>query len=97
MNESENFFGIDYPDYQPLEIVLRDPENFLKIKETLSRIGVASKRDNTLYQSCHYCKASGRVGLAGDTGRGPTGDMSSQSDQNNLIQRKRQLEFSTEV
>jgi len=60
MNESENFFGIDYPDYQPLEIVLRDPENFLKIKETLSRIGVASKRDNTLYQSCHILHKKGR-------------------------------------
>lgn len=36
-----------------VEIKLRNPEDFLKVKETLSRIGVASKKDNTLYQSCH--------------------------------------------
>ena len=36
-----------------IEVKLRNPEDFLKVKETLSRIGVASKKDNTLYQSCH--------------------------------------------
>ena len=36
-----------------VEIELGDPENFLKIKETLTRIGVASKIAPTLYQSCH--------------------------------------------
>jgi len=60
MIERDNFFSIDYPDYRPLEILLDDPENFLKIKETLSRIGVASKRDNTLYQSCHILHKQGR-------------------------------------
>ena len=60
MIERDNFFDIDYPDYQPLEILLEDPENFLKIKETLSRIGVASKKDNTLYQSCHILHKQGR-------------------------------------
>ena len=60
MIERDNFFDIDYPDYQPLEILLEDPENFLKIKETLSRIGVASKRDKTLYQSCHILHKQGR-------------------------------------
>lgn len=60
MIERDNFFSIDYPDYQPLEILLEDPENFLKIKETLSRIGVASKKDNTLYQSCHILHKRGR-------------------------------------
>lgn len=60
MIDRDNFFDIDYPDYQPLEILLDDPENFLKIKETLSRIGVASKRDNTLYQSCHILHKQGR-------------------------------------
>jgi hypothetical protein len=60
MIERDNFFGIDYPGYQPLEILLEDPENFLKIKETLSRIGVASKKDNTLYQSCHILHKQGR-------------------------------------
>jgi len=60
MIDRDNLFGIDYPDYQPLEILLEDPENFLKIKETLSRIGVASKKDNTLYQSCHILHKQGR-------------------------------------
>lgn len=36
-----------------IEIKLNNSEDFLKIKETLTRIGVASKKDNTLYQSCH--------------------------------------------
>jgi hypothetical protein len=36
-----------------VEVRLRNPEDFLKVKETLSRIGLASKKDNTLYQSCH--------------------------------------------
>lgn len=43
-----------------VEVTLPDPENFLKVKETLSRIGVASKKDNTLYQSCHILHKQGR-------------------------------------
>lgn len=43
----------DWDRTQMLEIYLDDPENFLKIKESLSRIGIASKRDNILYQSAH--------------------------------------------
>jgi len=39
--------------YTPLEVTFKDPENFLKIKETLTRIGVASQTSNTLWQSCH--------------------------------------------
>lgn len=60
MNDNNNFFDIDYEGYYPLEIKLEDPENFLKVKETLSRIGVASKKDNTLYQSCHILHKQGR-------------------------------------
>ena len=60
MTEKDNFFNIDYDGYVPLEILLEDPENFLKVKETLSRIGVASKKDNTLYQSCHILHKQGR-------------------------------------
>ena len=60
MSERDNFFAIDYPGYQPLEVLLEDPENFLKIKETLCRIGVASKKDNTLFQSCHILHKQGR-------------------------------------
>lgn len=43
-----------------LEVVLPDPDAFLKIRETLSRIGVASKQSNTLYQSCHVLHKQGK-------------------------------------
>lgn len=43
-----------------IEIKLKKEEDFLKIKETLTRIGVASKRDKTLYQSCHILHKQGR-------------------------------------
>jgi hypothetical protein len=36
-----------------IEVKLASPDDFLKVKETLTRIGVASKKDKTLYQSCH--------------------------------------------
>jgi hypothetical protein len=54
------FFNIDYPGYQPLEISLENPDDFLKVRETLSRIGVASKKGNTLFQSCHILHKQGR-------------------------------------
>ena len=44
-----------------LEVLLSEPDDFLKIKETLTRIGVSSKREyNTLYQSCHILHKQGR-------------------------------------
>lgn len=43
-----------------LEVTLPDPDNFLKVRETLSRIGVASKKDKTLYQSCHILHKRGK-------------------------------------
>jgi hypothetical protein len=43
------------------EVYLHDPDDFLKIKETLSRIGVSSKREtNVLFQSCHILHKQGR-------------------------------------
>ena len=57
---SEDFFKIDYPGYSPLEIKLNNADDFLKIRETLSRIGVASKKDKVLYQSCHILHKQGR-------------------------------------
>lgn len=45
---------------QLVEVRLRNPEDFLKVKETLSRIGLASKKDNTLYQSCHILHKQGK-------------------------------------
>jgi hypothetical protein len=43
-----------------VEVTLPNPDNFLKVRETLSRIGVASKKDKTLYQSCHILHKQGR-------------------------------------
>ena len=45
---------------QLVEVSLKNPEDFLKIKETLSRIGLASKKENTLYQSCHILHKQGK-------------------------------------
>lgn len=52
-----------YYDWAPqymLEVTLPEPDNFLKVKETLTRIGVASKKDKTLYQSCHILHKQGK-------------------------------------
>jgi len=43
-----------------LEVTLSEPDDFLKVKETLTRIGIASRRDNKLYQSCHILHKQGR-------------------------------------
>ncbi len=43
-----------------LEIKLGEPDDFLKIRETLSRIGVASRKERKLYQSCHILHKQGR-------------------------------------
>jgi hypothetical protein len=43
-----------------LEVSIKEPDDFLKIKETLTRIGVASKQDNKLFQSCHILHKQGR-------------------------------------
>jgi len=43
-----------------VECTLAEPDDFLKIRETLTRIGVASRKDKTLYQSCHILHKQGR-------------------------------------
>jgi hypothetical protein len=43
-----------------VEVTLPTPDEFLKVKETLTRIGVASRKDNTLYQSCHILHKQGQ-------------------------------------
>lgn len=43
-----------------IEVKLIEPDNFLKIKETLTRIGIASKKEKTLYQSCHILHKQGQ-------------------------------------
>ena len=43
-----------------LEVVLNEPDDFLKVRETLTRIGVASRKEKKLYQSCHILHKQGR-------------------------------------
>ena len=43
-----------------VEIKLKQPDDFLKVRETLSRIGIASKKDKKLFQSCHILHKQGR-------------------------------------
>jgi hypothetical protein len=43
-----------------LEVSLRQPDDFLKVRETLSRIGVASRKEKKLYQSCHILHKKGK-------------------------------------
>ena len=47
------------PD-QMIEIILNEPDDFLKVRETLTRIGVASRKEKKLYQSCHILHKQGR-------------------------------------
>lgn len=43
-----------------LEIILNEPDDFLKVRETLTRIGVASRKEQKLFQSCHILHKQGR-------------------------------------
>jgi hypothetical protein len=53
--------SIEWTPSDMLEVLLNEPDDFLKVKETLTRIGVASKKDhNTLFQSCHILHKQGR-------------------------------------
>ena len=50
------------PD-QMVEVVLSEPDDFLKVRETLTRIGVASRKEKKIYQSCHILHKQGRYYL----------------------------------
>ena len=50
----------DWSPNDMLEITLSEPDDFLKVRETLTRIGVASRKDNKLFQSCHILHKQGR-------------------------------------
>lgn len=55
--------SVIYYDWNPgsmLEVFLKEPDDFLKIKETLTRIGIASKKRNVLWQSCHILHKQGK-------------------------------------
>ena len=51
---------INWTQEQMLEVWLKEPDDFLKVRETLSRIGVASRKERKLYQSCHILHKQGR-------------------------------------
>ena len=51
---------INWTQDQMLEVGLKEPDDFLKVRETLSRIGVASRKERKLYQSCHILHKQGR-------------------------------------
>ena len=52
--------SINWSQEQMLEVGLKEPDDFLKIRETLSRIGVASRKERKLYQSCHLLHTKGK-------------------------------------
>jgi len=58
--ENDNIQITDWTPSNMLEVTLNEPDDFLKIRETLTRIGVASRKDQKLYQSCHILHKQGR-------------------------------------
>lgn len=60
MEGLNNTITIDWSPAMMLEVTLNEPDDFLKVKETLTRIGVASRKENKLYQSCHILHKQGR-------------------------------------
>ena len=58
--ENENKEITNWQPTDMLEVTLNEPDDFLKIRETLTRIGVASRKDQKLFQSCHILHKQGR-------------------------------------
>lgn len=56
--EENNF--VEWSPEKMLEITLEQPDDFLKVRETLTRIGVASRKEKKLFQSCHILHKQGR-------------------------------------
>ena len=51
---------VDWSSDKMVEVSLSEPDDFLKVRETLTRIGVASRKEKKLYQSCHILHKQGR-------------------------------------
>lgn len=51
---------VDWKQSDMIEVSLNQPDDFLKVRETLTRIGVASRKERKLYQSCHILHKQGR-------------------------------------
>jgi len=56
--DDEDYLSVDLDSLA--EVELTDDEDFLKIRETLTRIGIASRKENTLFQSCHILHKRGK-------------------------------------
>jgi hypothetical protein len=54
---------VNWTPNQMVEVILNEPDDFLKVRETLTRIGVASRKERKLYQSCHILHKQGRYYL----------------------------------
>ena len=54
---------VNWSQDQMVEVVLGEPDDFLKVRETLTRIGVASRKEKKIYQSCHILHKQGRYYL----------------------------------
>ncbi len=52
--------NVQWTPHDMLEVILDQPDDFLKVRETLTRIGVASRKDKKLFQSCHILHKQGR-------------------------------------
>ena len=51
---------VDWSPDQMIEVTLNEPDDFLKVRETLTRIGVASRKEKKIYQSCHILHKQGK-------------------------------------
>jgi len=58
LNNNNNI--VEWQPQDMLEVVLNEPDDFLKVRETLTRMGVASRKDKKLFQSCHILHKQGR-------------------------------------
>lgn len=52
---SSDFLNLNIPNYTPLEILIKHPDDFLKVRETLTRIGVASKKIELYFSPVIFC------------------------------------------
>ena len=54
---------VNWDPSKMVEVTLNEPDDFLKVRETLTRIGVASRKEKKIYQSCHILHKQGRYFL----------------------------------
>jgi hypothetical protein len=57
---TEEYSEVKWSEVDMVEITLNEPDDFLKVRETLTRIGVASRKEKKLYQSCHILHKKGK-------------------------------------